>query len=753
DNDVLLVNVFEVFNSSSPMPLQSAFQAELAKQTKHGYAAASDVLRLTVLQRFGGFYSDGEYATSEDTVRQIKKVLVSEEAFGVHKTRSEQGNDLLVMPKGHPAADVYLEVIRENYGTRQRDLLSSVESWTPDQFVKIARMNVRRHSVMGRTGPDTLSAFARRLGWESRNQLPPFTAPMRSGASWVGRDRPPATVTTEDREGTVELTKRVVQMLVRELHNRDGDLHLTVVADVVARHHEPGLIWTAALGYLASQPQLAAMVRTVTDRELIAVGDERTVVLPTAAAEFITVDETGPVSHFLAEYSRPATMAHVPRTGETPPPDVPSVPQDDSTPPGPVQILFPEGVKVFPPSQRDRLVPVARVLARAAVERQGSSLPKPSATVVGYGNGSSFGVGQAVRTGKARADATAEALGEVVQGELDLLQGTNSVAANEVVDIIAESKGRAVGERPDGMSVEQARRRAVITVDLTGERGKSSGADVLQRDAAQWSWILDEDAAGRGEPDVSLIADPATFPPTRDQAWTNLVTARQGLRGAEEAHARLVARFSGPAGGSRDGARAGTLLQQSEGEVAAARDQVARAEADLRAWGNEPQRLDREYREWREKSLRERPRLDGGAGFSSSTEDLDTDDESEAPEEDLTTKELRGELAAAMRRRIVPGVPEADLFGLLTPPSAPEFLRGHDYSGLTAGQGVHLLELLDLRRTAPTSEETAPENLHDLGDRVVVVERAEDTLTEWAPGEVGPLPGALELPRVRYSIW
>ncbi|MFS8105156.1 hypothetical protein LFM09_49505 [Lentzea alba] len=618
------------------MPLQSAFQAELAKQTRPGYAAASDVLRLTVLQRFGGYYADGEYVTTTDTLEEIDRVLRSEAAFGIHQHGEFLGNDVLVMPKGHPVLEEFLGLYRHNYGMPQLDLMAGVADRAPEEFVEVIGLRARRHSVMGRTGPDNLHTLADWLGWQNVADLPAVvTGSVESGSSWTGRIRPSASVTTENWEATVELTKKVVQTLVRDLHNRVGDLHLTVVADAVALHQDPALIWTAALGYLASRPEYASVVRTVTDRELIAAGDERTIVLPREAARFLVIDtDESQVSNFLAEYTRPATMAHVPgllsdaETFDTATSVSFEETEDDALQ---EEILFPEGTKTFPDGERPKLNRIATLLAESAVERRGSAVAKPAATVIGHGNGSLLGVGQAVRTGKARADATVEALRDAVAEELDRLQRddpgvmTGGLVTTGDVDIVAGSKGRAVGAVPAGTSAEQARRRAVITVDLDPERrpGRSSGAEVVHRNAAQWSRILDEDAEGRTEPDGSLVADPAAFPSTREQAWTNLLTARRSLRGAQEAHAQLVSRFSGPAGSSRDATRAGNLLQQSGEEVSAALGRVERAAADLLAWGNDAERLDRRYRDWMAASLRERPRLDGGAGFSSSDDGTD----------------------------------------------------------------------------------------------------------------------------------
>jgi hypothetical protein len=96
-------------------------------------------------------------------------------------------------------------------------------------------------------------------------------------------------------------------------------------------------------------------------------------------------------------------------------------------------------------------------------------------------------------------------------------------------------------------------------------------------------------------------------------------------------------------------------------------------------------------------------------------------------------------------------LPEPDLFGLLTPADPPEFLRGHDYSEITVGQGLDLLRRLDLKRPAPNWSAVAPHSLRDLDDFVLTRELPEHE-RGWAENEM-PLPAELQLLRARASIW
>ncbi len=311
ENDVLLVNVHEVFHSGWPMPVQEAFLAELAKQSKPGYTAASDLLRMALVQRFGLLYSDGEYETGWSELAEMQRVLGSREGYGVHKRGEAFNNDLVVVPKGHPYADDFFESMRENYGMRQAEVHPAPSSLGAEAFVNVPELRSKRYSVESRTGPVNHRKIVRELGHDDPARGAISGPRMTTGGQWLVRPRVRPSIPLSDREATVELTKKVVQTLVRELYNRDGDLHLTLVADGVLRHETPEVIWTAALGYLAQRPEFAEMVRTVTDRELAFTPggphEQRRVELPERAQRYLR-DVPGDEFHRLAEFSRPATM-------------------------------------------------------------------------------------------------------------------------------------------------------------------------------------------------------------------------------------------------------------------------------------------------------------------------------------------------------------------------------------------------------------------------------------------------------------
>ena len=304
EHRVQLINVDEVFTSEHPMRAQEFYLSELAKQTGPGFAAASDILRLELMHRFGGLYTDGDNVVHglDDVVRAAE----SDAGYAVHRVGGNIANSAFTMAKGHPFAASYLDQLRENYGQTQANLMPREVDSLGQGFFATPMGRVHRQSVMYRTGPVAMTETARRIGLNSALELPGMTQiRMNSDHSWLlppqGDPAPLA-----DRFETRELTQRVIQTLVRGLHNRDGDLHLTAVEPAVRRHADPDLVWQAALSYIAADPELSALVRTVTDRSSYT-GEVHDVPLPPAARALLTIDDSH-VHYHLGEVQRAATL-------------------------------------------------------------------------------------------------------------------------------------------------------------------------------------------------------------------------------------------------------------------------------------------------------------------------------------------------------------------------------------------------------------------------------------------------------------
>ncbi|MEV5541677.1 TcdA/TcdB catalytic glycosyltransferase domain-containing protein, partial [Saccharopolyspora shandongensis] len=287
DNDVRLVNFGEVFHEGAEMRLHGFFLGELNKRTGPGYAAASDILRLEVLRRFGGVYSDGDNEIT--SLSQIFDVLDTREAYALHvNDRGNASNAAFVMSRRHPVADLLLDRIAGQYEKKQADLFPSRMALVPRFFATPMGLTHSR-SVMFRTGPIHLTGLMRRLGYREFKSMPQIRGiSMGSARSWLN---PPADAAPlSGRAAAVDLAVAVVHNLVRSLYNRNGDLHLTEVESLVRKHERPDVVWEAALGFLASRPELAAMVETVTDRALLPGGRGiRDVELPAGASKYLQI--------------------------------------------------------------------------------------------------------------------------------------------------------------------------------------------------------------------------------------------------------------------------------------------------------------------------------------------------------------------------------------------------------------------------------------------------------------------------------
>ncbi|MFE0019823.1 glycosyltransferase [Amycolatopsis sp. NPDC059021] len=318
-NDIVLVNIDEVFNSASATPLDSFYRAELSKGTELGYAAASDILRMLIVYAFGGLYIDGDDAVRQPGgLRRVhetagfgfgkKKVTVPREELFLN-------NSIIASAKGHPMHLVWFDMLKEHYDLTQLEVFPLVAAVAPREQAGAGQGLVRRHSVMHRTGPNLLVKLEQRLGVTGNPGV--VGVEMDNALSWVtGSPTRPVRrrVEADDGEGTAELTARMVQMLVRQLRNRQGDLHLTGAAGLALRHATPDVVWAAALRFLASIPALRAEVRTVTPLRFVQ-GKVFSTGVPLDMASLVSI-QPGEQGEFQGEYTFPAVM-HDPGAGES----------------------------------------------------------------------------------------------------------------------------------------------------------------------------------------------------------------------------------------------------------------------------------------------------------------------------------------------------------------------------------------------------------------------------------------------------
>lgn len=317
-NGVKLVNVQEVFNESAPMGLHDEFMTEMLKGVGPGWAAASDIARLEILDRFGGFYTDGDNEIGD--LGAFEQVTNSREGYAVGATSKLFSNSALAVTMGHPFPGMAKELLRANYTKTQPELLAALGRVPKDGFTRFP-LRPRRHSVMRRTGPDGYWSLLPALGLANLNEMPQLGGlSIRSDSSWSPENATPAAAAPQrpyTAQETAYFTAVVVQSMVRSLLNRNGDLHLTQIESALDRHDDPDLVWESALGFLASRDDLRSLVKGVTRTTYVDETTTRRVQLPPAAEALLLPPQdahaAAPVGDadgwWLGERSEPVRMA------------------------------------------------------------------------------------------------------------------------------------------------------------------------------------------------------------------------------------------------------------------------------------------------------------------------------------------------------------------------------------------------------------------------------------------------------------
>jgi hypothetical protein len=258
--NIALVNVDEVFNEDSPMDLHEHYGAETAKHSRRGYDNAAEIAANEILSRFGGVAVDpGHYA---EDLSGAENVVRSGPGWA-------RANGATAMAQGHPAADLYRDALRQRY-----------EAPVPAMSAVPAMAGAPAPVPFG---PDVPADLAGVL--ESLPALDGFVP--GDPAAEEPLVRPLAELSVED------LSKRVIDVLVHELSAHPGNLNLAAVADLVAGHPRAGEVWTVVLAFLATRPELADQIRTVTMGTVDEAGMPHTAVLPPRAAELITFAQDG----------------------------------------------------------------------------------------------------------------------------------------------------------------------------------------------------------------------------------------------------------------------------------------------------------------------------------------------------------------------------------------------------------------------------------------------------------------------------
>jgi hypothetical protein len=228
------------------------YRLELSRGVPWTYAAASDMLRVEILYRFGGAYSDGDnrwlHLRDFDAVAAPNTVGMP---IGKGKVSWFHNNNAIISPAKHTFLLNWLERLSGNYFLGNADIHRTAEPARQEDYLTWdARL--RRYSTFDRVGPGLVSEF-------STHGVVPLSGIAMGGANmWLSRQIKPA-----DEQEIPEVLRKIVSNLVRDVYNR-GDLNLVGVVDLVRRLPEWSAAWTAVIAFIASQPELVENIRYIT---------------------------------------------------------------------------------------------------------------------------------------------------------------------------------------------------------------------------------------------------------------------------------------------------------------------------------------------------------------------------------------------------------------------------------------------------------------------------------------------------------
>lgn len=266
EHGIRLVNVHELYHAGHPMPLHKEFLYLLARRNGPSMAAASDMLRLMLLDTFGAMYMDGNKTLlpGRDPFREAAETPT---LF----TYSEGANSAFVAPARHPLTRALLEETGRSYAKDQTTLYRDALSWQGiDRNVGVNLS--RRVPVMEQTGPFMVVRTLVNAGWyiHPRSQLPygaPHDPHFRDvpsehtpEGSWIySSPSPEKPQLTEEQVYAV--VADITDTLTADLFNLRGHLDLTAIEEALGTLPDPEAGLSAALMYLASREDLRTRVR------------------------------------------------------------------------------------------------------------------------------------------------------------------------------------------------------------------------------------------------------------------------------------------------------------------------------------------------------------------------------------------------------------------------------------------------------------------------------------------------------------
>ncbi|MGC4857219.1 hypothetical protein ACLQ24_28595, partial [Micromonospora sp. DT4] len=283
-NSILLINVHEIFNVTTPMQLMSEFQLALSKGTPGGYAEGKDISLPEVLHRFGGIGIDGDNVLLSTT--ELRDVF-SNHGFALEYFLGDSfGNSAMMFARRHPAAEKLIGFLQQNY-TLHLDELGPARHNVGDNESAQIDFYARKHSryiarsIMERSGPMNIRQLLAAIGHDKDSVPKIVQQHIRTGEahSWMPELDRESGALGGVHTGAVQVPGwpallRAVTYLVRELENRKGDLHLLAVEPLIKDLPDPTAAWEAVVGFLLASPDFSDRIRTATYSRFVNLNDE-----------------------------------------------------------------------------------------------------------------------------------------------------------------------------------------------------------------------------------------------------------------------------------------------------------------------------------------------------------------------------------------------------------------------------------------------------------------------------------------------
>ncbi|MEO3816512.1 TcdA/TcdB catalytic glycosyltransferase domain-containing protein [Plantactinospora sp. B24E8] len=277
EHGIQLVNVDEVFAGPNAMSVEALYRSEMSRRTGAGYGTASDLLRIEILERFGGVYTDVDNQIQGPLDPMLEHVLGTPGGYGFARLITRVNNAVVVAAANTGLGRAYAASVSDNY-TRPAGINNVLDPSReiPANVLALARQvhshgyTQVRNEVIHRTGPSerVLGPMARQLRLDGRWQLPDLGDEDRFFSigqehTWLAAPTAPPPVV--DAAATYARIADVASTLVAQLHNNPGNLNLSMVRPVVEQDANPAVVWDAVIEFIAGRRELRERITSVSD--------------------------------------------------------------------------------------------------------------------------------------------------------------------------------------------------------------------------------------------------------------------------------------------------------------------------------------------------------------------------------------------------------------------------------------------------------------------------------------------------------